>query len=123
MKTALLFDLDGTLVDTDPLHLAAFRDAFAPHGVDLDEAQYRRLIMGASNEAIGQAFLPHLPVDRREAVIAAKEAAFRRSVGVVTPTKGLAALLDFADAQGLARALVTNAPRANAELIDRKSVV
>lgn len=117
MKSALLFDLDGTLVDTDALHFAAFRSAFAPFGVTLTEDEYRRLIMGASNAAIGEAFLPHLPVAKREEIIAAKEAAFRDAFRGAAPTKGLAALLDFADAKGLACAVVTNAPRANANLM------
>jgi beta-phosphoglucomutase-like phosphatase (HAD superfamily) len=30
MVKALLFDLDGTLADTDPLHLLAWREALRP---------------------------------------------------------------------------------------------
>ena len=48
MKTALLFDLDGTLVDTDALHLAAFQEILAPHGISLTKAQYVAGIMGNS---------------------------------------------------------------------------
>ena len=36
VTSALLFDLDGTLVDSDAEHLAAFQRVFAPHGVALD---------------------------------------------------------------------------------------
>ena len=32
---ALLFDIDGTLADTDALHLEAFNLIFAPRGRDL----------------------------------------------------------------------------------------
>ena len=49
MKTALLFDLDGTLVDSDPEHLVAFQRVFAPHGIELDHSEYSANIMGASN--------------------------------------------------------------------------
>jgi HAD superfamily hydrolase (TIGR01509 family) len=117
LKSALLFDLDGTLVESDPLHFVAFQEAFAPFGVTVDEDQYRRLIMGAPNSAIGEAFLPHLPIAEREAIIDAKEAAFRRAFQSAKPTKGIGALLDFAEEAGFAVALVTNAPRANAELM------
>jgi HAD superfamily hydrolase (TIGR01509 family) len=117
LKSALLFDLDGTLVDSDALHFSAFVSAFASLGVALDMDQYRRLIMGAPNAAIGEAFLSHLPIARRDEIIAAKEAAFRRSFQTARPIKGLSSLLDFAETQGLARAVVTNAPRANAELM------
>jgi HAD superfamily hydrolase (TIGR01509 family) len=117
MTAALLFDLDGTLVDTDAEHLVAFQRAFAPHGILLDRAEYVASIMGASNEMIGQTFLPHLPHDLREQTLAAKEQAYRDGLGDLEPIAGVAALLDWADAKGLARAVVTNAPRANAELV------
>ena len=117
MTSALLFDLDGTLVDTDAEHLVAFQRAFAPHGIVLDRAEYIASIMGASNEMIGRKFLPHLPHDLREQTLAAKEQAYRDGLGDLEPIAGVAALLDWADAKGLARAVVTNAPRANAELV------
>lgn len=117
MKSALLFDLDGTLVDTDALHFSAFRSAFAPFGVALELDQYRRRIMGAPNSAIGEAFLSHLPVAQREEIIAEKEHAFRQSFQTARPMRGLAALLDFAEVRGVGLAVVTNAPRANAELM------
>jgi len=117
MTAALLFDLDGTLVDTDAEHLVAFQRVFAPHGILLDRAEYVASIMGASNEMIGRKFLPHLPHDLREQTLAAKEQAYRDGLGDLRPIAGVAALLDWADAKGLARAVVTNAPRANAELV------
>jgi HAD superfamily hydrolase (TIGR01509 family) len=117
MTSALLFDLDGTLVDTDAEHLVAFQRAFAPHGIVLDRAEYVASIMGASNEMIGRKFLPHLPHDLREQTLAAKEQAYRDGLGDLQPIAGVASLLDWADGHGLARAVVTNAPRANAELV------
>jgi HAD superfamily hydrolase (TIGR01509 family) len=113
----LFFDLDGTLVDSDALHFVAFRNALAPHGVDLDISQYATRIMGASNEAIGEFFLPKLERAERAAVLEAKEAAFRDAFTGATPTRGLVELLDFADLNALKRAVVTNAPRANATLM------
>jgi HAD superfamily hydrolase (TIGR01509 family) len=35
-KRLLIFDLDGTLVDSSPLHARAFAETFAPHGVEID---------------------------------------------------------------------------------------
>jgi len=117
MTSALLFDLDGTLVDTDHVHLAAFQSAFAPYGVALDRARYNADILGASNELIGRQFLPHLSLEERARILDAKEAAYRAGVGAVDATLGLVELLDYSDARGVARAVVTNAPRANADLI------
>ena len=61
MKTALLFDLDGTLVDSDAEHLVAFQRVFAPHGIELDHPNTPQNIMGASNAMIAQS-LPFAPV-------------------------------------------------------------
>ncbi|WP_246731639.1 HAD family phosphatase [Methylocapsa sp. S129] len=117
VQTALLFDLDGTLVDTDALHLIAFQNVLAAHGIKLTKAQYVETIMGSSNAMIGAAFLPHLSPADRDAILATKEAAFRDMLGELKPVAGVMALLDYADAQGVKCAVVTNAPRANAKVV------
>lgn len=38
---AVLFDFDGVIVDSEPLHYGALRDALAPEGISLDEDEYR----------------------------------------------------------------------------------
>jgi beta-phosphoglucomutase len=42
---------------------------------------------------------------------------FRDAIVALEPTPGVAALLDWADAKGIGVAVVTNAPRANAEMM------
>jgi HAD superfamily hydrolase (TIGR01509 family) len=111
---ALLFDLDGTLVDSDADHLVAFQKAFAPYGISLDRPTYTAHIMGASNAMIGERFLAHLADDERAAVLDSKEAAYRDGLGALAATPGAEALLQYAEAAGLPCAVVTNAPRANA---------
>ncbi len=117
MKTALLFDLDGTLVDSDAQHLTAFQRVFAPHGIALDRSAYAANIMGAPNEMIASRYLSHLSPLEQVAALDAKEAAYREALGELEPILGALALLDFADRRGLKRAVVTNAPRANAEKV------
>src|SRR5579872_6394101 len=117
MKTALLFDLDGTLVDSDAEHLTAFQRVFAPHGVKLDRSEYAAHIMGAPNDMIASRYLSHLSLVEQAATLDAKEAAYRDALGESEPILGALALLDFADRRGLKRAVVTNAPRANAEKV------
>jgi HAD superfamily hydrolase (TIGR01509 family) len=117
MSASLLFDLDGTLVDTDKAHFSAFGEAFAPYDVAIDWEIYRTRIMGAANSAITREFLGHVPESEHEAIMDRKEALYRAGVGEIEPVAGLAALLDLADEAGIPCAVVTNAPRPNADLV------
>lgn len=115
---ALLFDIDGTLADTDPLHLQAFNQAFAPFGHSFDRERFALELQGLANEAIARRFVPHLSPEDGMAVMRGKEQIFRDLArSDIHPVPGLFELLDRADAAGLPMAAVTNAPRANAELI------
>ena len=115
---ALLFDIDGTLADTDPLHLEAFNRAFAPFGQVFDKPRFARELQGLANIDIARSVLPGLSPAEGMAVLDHKEAIFRDlAASEIHAVPGLFALLDAADAAGLPMAAVTNAPRANAELI------
>jgi HAD superfamily hydrolase (TIGR01509 family) len=115
MLKALIFDMDGTLVHSDPVHLDAFAEILKPEGVAIDEEIYRSTIIGRTNEAIFASLLPHLSVERHEVYADEKEAAFRRMAQDLEPLEGLLDLLDWAEAQSIRIALVTNAPRLNAD--------
>jgi beta-phosphoglucomutase len=109
---ALLFDLDGTLIFSDPLHRAVFAEVLAPWGVDLTEAVYARHVHGRLNADI---FADLAPGGDPVALGDAKEAEFRRRLGgQADPLPGAPAFLDWAAAAGIPCAVVTNAPRANA---------
>ena len=115
MLKALVFDMDGTLVHSDPVHLRAFAEILSPEGVAIDEHVYRSTIIGRTNESIFASLLPHRSVEEHAAFADEKEAAFRRLALDLRPLDGLIELLDWADERGIRTALVTNAPRLNAE--------
>ncbi|MCS3777560.1 HAD superfamily hydrolase (TIGR01509 family) [Bradyrhizobium centrosematis] len=113
-----MFDIDGTLANTDPLHLEAFNQVLGPRGHVFDHARFSRELQGFANVSIGDRFLPDETPERRAAILAEKEAIFRDLVaGQIEPLPGLMALLDRADAAGVPMVAVTNAPRLNAELL------
>ncbi len=118
MSKALLFDIDGTLANTDPLHLKAFNQVLGPRGHVFDHARFSRELQGFANLSIGERFLPNETLERRAAILGEKEEVFRTLVvGQIEPLPGLMALLDRADAAGIPMVAVTNAPRLNAELL------
>jgi HAD superfamily hydrolase (TIGR01509 family) len=112
---AVIFDLDGTLTDSDRVHFQVFKEIFAPLGIALDPALYREKISGRQNAAVVADFFPDLSVEAGETFSADKEAAFRTLArDVLKPLPGLLDLLAQIQHQGLAAAVVTNAPRENA---------
>ena len=46
MIRAIIFDLDGTLADTEPLHFEAFAHVLRGEGIELDRAQYFSRLIG-----------------------------------------------------------------------------
>ncbi|MBN8993360.1 MAG: HAD-IA family hydrolase [Rhizobiales bacterium] len=115
---ALLFDIDGTLADTDALHLEAFNQVLGSRGHVFDHARYTKELQGFSNVSIGERFLPDEPPLRQLAIMGEKEAAFRTLVaGKIQPMPGLMPLLAHADRAGIPMVAVTNAPRLNAEML------
>ena len=117
-EKALLFDIDGTLADTDALHLQAFNLVLGPRGHVFDHTRYTKELQGFSTASISERFLANEPPDRQLAIMEEKEAAFRNLVaGQIKPMPGLMALLARADRAGIAMVAVTNAPRPNAEML------
>jgi HAD superfamily hydrolase (TIGR01509 family) len=112
---ALLFDMDGTLSDTDPIHRQAMTDTFAALGVELGDDDFHRYVSGQSNEAIFAHFFPAMSEAERRGVADEKEALYRRLTPRMTPMPGLLRLIGWAKARGVACALVTNGPRLNVE--------
>ncbi len=112
MAGALLFDLDGTLIHSDPLHVKVFADMFAARGRQIDEAFYLTHIHGRRSEVT---FAEAFPDEDADALAVEKEATFVRDFPATFPAlPGLMSLLDRARGDGMATAVVTNAPRENA---------
>jgi len=115
----LLFDLDGTLAETDSLHLPTWVDALTPHGIEVDDVFYRENISGRANAEIVEDLLPNLPESDGRKIVETKERSFRERAGELEPLPGLLDFLDTAKRRGLRTGLVTNAPRENVAAVLR----
>lgn len=49
MIRAVIFDLDGTLADTEPLHFGAFNEVLRPEGIAIDLDDYIRRLIGLND--------------------------------------------------------------------------
>ena len=117
MYRALLFDLDGTLADTDSLHLPTWVDVLEPYGVRVDEEFYRESISGRNTSEIVRDLLPELSDEENRSVGDAKEARFRERATELEPLPGLVDFVERGRERGMRVALVTNAPEENVEAL------
>ncbi|MBE9052997.1 HAD-IA family hydrolase [Nostocales cyanobacterium LEGE 11386] len=114
MLCAILFDLDGTIVNTDPIHFQAWQKMLLSYGMEIDETFYKSRISGGLNPEIVKDILPQLSVAEGQKFADEKEALFRQLAPNLQPLPGFAELIAWTETHQLKRALVTNAPRLNA---------
>ncbi|MNF74467.1 Phosphorylated carbohydrates phosphatase [compost metagenome] len=114
MLEALLFDLDGTLTDTDKLHLLAMQQLLLEEGRVLTEAEFDAHVSGRANADLCRYLFPERSLAEHQVFADRKEARFRALSPTLQPAAGLIRLLEHAEQTGIGMAVVTNAPRANA---------
>jgi pyrophosphatase PpaX len=113
----LIFDLDGTLCDTIPVCIAAFRAAFAPRlGRELSDAEISALF-GPNEEGIIQRVVP----DDWQACLADYLKAYERAHDACpAPFDGITALLSTLRAGGIRLAIVTGKGAGSCEISLRR---
>jgi beta-phosphoglucomutase family hydrolase len=112
---AVLWDLDGTLVDSADYHWRSWRDTAAREGIDLTYEQFLRSF-GQKNDRILRGWLgDETPVERIQRVGEAKEAEYRRLAreGGLTALPGAADWVERLHRDGWRQAIASSAPRAN----------
>ncbi len=134
---ALIFDVDGTLADTESAHRAAFNHAFAELGLGWvwDEALYTELLdISGGKERIRhywQQVNPEVRAlntlamsDTIDRIHALKTAAYEGAVndGLVSLRPGVLALMDEASAQGVQLAIATTTSPVNIAALLRRAV-
>ncbi len=125
---ALIFDVDGTLADTEAVHLEAFNQAFVQEGVDWhwSEAEYTQLleVSGGKERMLHywhqrEPALRELELGARVQVVArlheVKTAAYeaRLAAGAVALRPGVLALMEAAQRAGLLMAIATTTSPVN----------
>jgi len=117
-RTAILFDMDGLMVDTEPLARRSWEYVVTAYDAAMSDDLYGRMVGLRTSES---ARLVHaelallLPV---EELIARKTAAFLAALEEGVPVMpGLWTLLDRVEALGLRWAVATSTPRELAEIV------
>ncbi|HEY2844988.1 MAG TPA: HAD family phosphatase, partial [Bryobacteraceae bacterium] len=80
---ALLFDFDGVLADSEPVHHRAWNQTLEPLGIQLDWPDYRKNFVGISDEIALRDRL-HI-AEGGEALVARKQDLFRQGLAAAQP--------------------------------------
>lgn len=114
---AYLFDMDGTLCHTEPLHFSALRQVLSEVGQELDTRLFETQLAGQTTRVVFNTLFPELSIHERDSLLKRKEKLFRELAWNLTPTPGVLDFMDWVEDSGAAIALVTNAPRMDMEYI------
>ena len=109
---AIIFDFDGTILNTEAAEFAALADVFAEHGTQISHDDVMPYIGGATE-------IPWLDILAERAttsvdftsIRAKKNDAARRHVETLAPRPGIIELLAEASSAGIALGIASNAPR------------
>lgn len=116
---AVLWDMDGTLIDSAEYHWLTWRDALANEGYSLTHDEFASFF-GQRNDTIVRRFLGHR-VNAEDVVRigAEKEAAYRSLVRVrgIAPLPGVRRWLERLHETGWKQAVASSAPPANIETL------
>ncbi|HEX3825486.1 MAG TPA: HAD family hydrolase [Mycobacteriales bacterium] len=110
MITGVLFDIDGTLVDTNYLHVVAWADAFAHHGHDVTMSAIHGLIGQGSERLVDSA------IGRSDDAVADAHAdIYGVRLHTLRAFDGAAELLTRCHDEGITVVLATSASRHDAD--------
>lgn len=118
MRKAIIFDMDGLMVDTEPLAREAWAAILSRHGQTLTDAVYRQMI-GQRTVESAQLLLDQYDLPYTAVALAAEKTelfASRRAQGV-PPMPGLAELMTAVGQLGIPWAVATSSPRSHATVI------
>jgi HAD superfamily hydrolase (TIGR01509 family) len=116
---AILWDMDGTLVNSEELHWISWRNTMAKEGIVITREQFLSTF-GQRNDSIIPAWLGSaVSAERIERIGQAKEELYRdlvQRVGIA-PESGVATWLDRLHKHGWQQAIASAAPRANIDAV------
>lgn len=108
---AVVWDLDGTLVDSEPLHFALTKDVCRAHGIRMTAASYRRFV-GMTAPEIFRVVIRENGLDLNAAdLVAEKAAGYARRSDLLRARPQAIETWRRLEALGVRQAVVSNADR------------
>jgi beta-phosphoglucomutase-like phosphatase (HAD superfamily) len=112
---ALIFDMDGTMIDSMPYHQQSWVEFCRRHGIDMDVPELMRRTTGRNGaECMSELFDRPVPLAEAWALVAEKEAIYRELFSpVFTEVRGFTAFAQAALGMGLKIGVGTAGDRHN----------
>jgi beta-phosphoglucomutase len=115
---AVIFDMDGVIVDTNVFHKKAIHQFCKKYGFALTEDQLRKSVYGRTNKDWITNLFGSLTPEQLQAYAHEKEQLFRDLyLPYIKPVKGLNSFLEKLQEQNIPTAIATSAPPKNVEFI------
>lgn len=117
---AVIFDMDGVIVDTNPHHRIAWREYYQRYGKTLSDADFVQYVSGKHNsDILGHLFAgKSLTADESKQLAHEKEALFRELYSkAITPVVGLIPFLQSLKDAHILTAIATSAPVENLDFV------
>ena len=118
MTKSVLWDLDGTLVDSEQYHWLAWRESMAAERIALTHEQFLKTF-GLRNDAIVPQWIPGATPERIAQIAGVKERLYRRLVleGGLEPLPGARHWTERLAQQGWRQAIASSSPRENVDAV------
>ena len=116
---AVIFDMDGVLVDSNPFHLQKWVDLLIKHRIPFKPEDLPEQVLGHRNDTAFRYFFgPNLTAEQRHELGEELEDTFRRVFKPhVKPLPGLSALIADCHSAGVPMAVASSAMKKNVEFI------
>jgi beta-phosphoglucomutase family hydrolase len=115
---ALIFDMDGTLVDNMDVHIEVWCAVLASYGVEVEPAAFHAATAGRTNRDILREYLPERSDEELGAIAEEKESQYRAQYRPrLAPIAGALEWLMEAQRRGMTMAVATAAPPDNIDFV------
>ena len=116
---AVLFDMDGVIVDNIPYHLKALKEFCRKHIGELTDEDFKRNISGKTNKDVFHyIFKKELTMDEIKRYEDEKESLYRELYKeYIEPQKGLIKFLKLLKDDGVKAAVATSGPKVNLDFV------
>ena len=117
-ELALILDMDGVVIHSNPLHRKAWEQYSRRFGIEMDEAMHQRMYGRRNDDIVRDVFGPQLTPEQVREHGAAKERLYRELMGPVVKESLVPGVVEFlARHRGTPTAMATSAEPENVDFI------